>query len=88
MIFCHVQREKTTKIEGTMDGWYIGNLLFGGILGFLVIDPATGAMWKLPNIESVNLDPSVSSERITNTLKIVSIESLTDNQREQLIEIK
>ena len=35
-------------IDSSFSGWYAGNLLFGGILGLLVIDPLTGAMWKLP----------------------------------------
>lgn len=35
-------------IDSTINGWYWGNILFGGIIGFLIIDPATGAMWKLP----------------------------------------
>ncbi len=29
-------------------GWYIlGNLLIGGLLGWLIVDPLTGAMWTL-----------------------------------------
>lgn len=32
-----------------VDGWYFGNLLLGGFLGMLIIDPATGAMWKIEN---------------------------------------
>lgn len=29
-------------------GWYIGgNLSFGGLIGYLAVDPATGAMWTL-----------------------------------------
>ncbi|WP_198588764.1 hypothetical protein [Alloalcanivorax mobilis] len=34
-------------ISASMDGWYFGNILLGGLLGMLIIDPATGAMWKL-----------------------------------------
>ena len=35
-------------LEGTPGGWYIGgNLLFGGGMGWLIVDPATGAMWTL-----------------------------------------
>ncbi len=49
--------EKTITIDGKMDGWYIGNLIFGGLLGVLVIDPATGAMWKLPEEVSASLVP-------------------------------
>ena len=40
----------TLGIDSSFDGWYIGNCLFGGadlFIGFLVIDPLTGAMWKL-----------------------------------------
>ncbi|GAB4255635.1 MAG: hypothetical protein Kow0065_03800 [Methylomicrobium sp.] len=40
--------EKTVRIEAGLDGWYWGNLLFGGLTGMLVIDPLSGAMWKLP----------------------------------------
>ena len=34
-------------MKATLDGWYIGNIIFGGLLGILIIDPATGAMWRL-----------------------------------------
>ena len=30
-----------------VNGWYFGNVLFGGIIGLLIVDPATGAMWSL-----------------------------------------
>ena len=44
-------------LEGTPGGWYIGgNLLFGGGMGWLIVDPATGAMWTLePQDVSVTL---------------------------------
>ncbi len=42
-------------IDSSLSGWYIGNLLFGGLLGMLVIDPTTGAMWKLPENTSTTL---------------------------------
>jgi hypothetical protein len=32
-----------------LDGWYVGNILFGGLLGLLIVDPMTGAMWRLPD---------------------------------------
>ena len=50
-------------IEGYANGWYIGgNLIFGGLIGYLIVDPATGAMWTLePELISVNFeDPSKS----------------------------
>jgi hypothetical protein len=38
-----------------MNWWYLGNVLFGGLTGILVIDPLTGAMWKLPSEVHVDL---------------------------------
>jgi hypothetical protein len=38
---------RTVPVEFKLDGWYFGNLLLGGVLGMLIIDPATGAMYKL-----------------------------------------
>lgn len=37
------------EIDTSLDPWYIGNILFGGLIGLLIVDPATGAMWKLPD---------------------------------------
>jgi len=37
---------KTVNLECTINGWYFGNILLGGILGMLVVDPATGAMYR------------------------------------------
>ncbi|MCC1495997.1 SHOCT domain-containing protein [Alcanivorax sp. 1008] len=49
----------TQNLEPSMDGWYVGNILFGGLIGLLIVDPATGAMWKLPEMAhgSLVLDP-------------------------------
>lgn len=40
---------KTAEVEvkSTISGWYWGNILFGGLIGMLIVDPATGAMWTL-----------------------------------------
>jgi hypothetical protein len=43
-------------VKSTVDGWYFGNLLFGGLIGLLVVDPATGAMYTLKPAElTINL---------------------------------
>jgi len=43
-------------ITGNINGWYIGgNLIFGGLIGWLIVDPLTGGMWTL-NPEDVNKD--------------------------------
>ena len=35
-----------TKLTKKFNGWYIGNILIGGVIG-LIIDPITGAMYNL-----------------------------------------
>jgi len=37
-----------TTLKATFNGWYLGNLVFGGIIGFAIVDPLTGAMYRLP----------------------------------------
>ncbi len=38
-----------TKLTKKFNGWFVGNIIFGGLIG-LIIDPITGAMYNLtPN---------------------------------------
>ena len=37
----------SVPVVSGMDGWYIGNIVFGGVIGLLILDPATGAMWRM-----------------------------------------
>ena len=47
----------SASLSASMNGWYIGNILFGGLIGILIVDPATGAMWKLDDTVYGNLSP-------------------------------
>ena len=75
----------TTSIRSEIDGWYIANLLFGGIIGLLIVDPATGAMYKLP--ESAVLSFSESAN-IGKGLHILSVEALDSELKKQLVPVK
>lgn len=44
-----------TRIHSSVSGWYAGNVVLGGLLGFIVIDPLTGGMWSL-DPESIHAD--------------------------------
>ncbi len=37
----------TRTLEAGLNGWYAGNIIFGGLIGLLIVDPATGAMWDI-----------------------------------------
>lgn len=38
---------KTVQVKATVNGWYIANIIFGSLIGFLIVDPITGAMYTL-----------------------------------------
>jgi hypothetical protein len=48
-------QETISTIDSEINGWYFGNLLFGGFIGLLIVDPASGAMFKLPESTNVEL---------------------------------
>ncbi len=42
-------------VKSEISGWYFGNIVFGGLIGMLIVDPITGKMWKLPPNVTANL---------------------------------
>lgn len=43
--------EQIVTVDTKVGGWYIANLMFGGVIGLLIVDPTTGAMWTLDTNE-------------------------------------
>jgi hypothetical protein len=99
-------------LKGTLDGWYLGNIIFGGPIGLLIVDPLTGAMFQLPRQVHVNLpfekggagclseppyschqnngaalDTEKSSDDNLQQLNIITIDSLSEEQRSSLKQI-
>jgi hypothetical protein len=50
-------------IKSGLNGWYVGNVVFGGLIGVFIVDPMTGAMWRLPGEYSVSLSKTPSRTR-------------------------
>jgi hypothetical protein len=47
----------TVVVDTTLHyGYLFGNAIFGGLIGWLIVDPASGAMWYLPNEVVINTD--------------------------------
>jgi hypothetical protein len=75
------------QIERGVDGWYIaGNIFIGGLLGWLVVDPITGAMWTLKDLH-VNLKPEESYLQ-KEGLHIVTIDNVPNYLRSKMTKIK
>jgi uncharacterized protein YceK len=49
IIYTKGEYQKVTDLRAGFDPWYLGNILIGGLIGMLIIDPLTGAMWQLPS---------------------------------------
>jgi hypothetical protein len=49
---------KNVSLSRSMSGWYLGNIVFGGIIG-LIVDAANGAMYnRSPAAIDVTLNPA------------------------------
>lgn len=53
------------KLVASPNGWYIGgNILFGGLIGWLVVDPLTGSMYTLsPETVSSSLETQTAAAK-------------------------
>jgi hypothetical protein len=72
-------------IERSLDGWYMGNILFGGLIGMIIVDPSTGAMWRLHDLH-VELQPSYAGQ-FEEGLHILTLEQVPDELRSSLVRI-
>ncbi|WP_237059943.1 hypothetical protein [Microbulbifer sediminum] len=79
--------EQTFEIKAGMDGWYLGNILLGGLIGMLIVDPATGAMWKLPETANATLQPQTAAAAAED-LTIASIDQVPEELKSQLVRVK
>ncbi len=79
---------QTVPVTFKVDGWYWGNLLFGGIIGMLIVDPATGAMYKLKDeYINITLQEDTTSTDIPS-LQIKTIDELTITEKQHLVKIR
>ena len=47
-----------TPIDSHISNWYwFGNLVFGGLIGWFIVDPLTGDMYYLDEVATVNMTP-------------------------------
>ncbi|WP_038341885.1 hypothetical protein [Acinetobacter sp. A47] len=85
--------KKEIKVTPSMNGWYIGNILFGGVIGLLIVDPATGAMYSLNTKETNVVLNDLNKDNLqanAQTLTIVSTNVLSKEvlEKAQPIELK
>jgi hypothetical protein len=72
--------------SGLNAGWYLlGNLLIGGLIGWLIIDPLTGAMWSLsPERVSTDLAANTSFLKQREGLMVVLLQDIPTSLRPEM----
>ena len=78
--------DKIVPVTFKLDGWYFGNILLGGVLGMLIIDPATGAMWKIET-EFLNETLSKSTASLAPEMKILNVNDIPESWKDHLVKI-
>jgi len=77
------------QVRGAVNGWYFGNIIFGGLIGLLAVDPATGAMYTLkPDaVEGTLSALKLSRTNQASSLTVLLLADVPLNQRDQLMPI-
>jgi len=79
--------EKIIPVECDLNGWYFGNIVFGGLIGILIVDPATGAMYRLDR-EYINETLSKTTANNEQTLEIKNLNDISKDEKAHLVAIK
>ena len=81
--------QHTATLRRGLDAWYIlGNIVFGGLIGWLVVDPITGAMWTLPDDGTATLSSQSSMIEANDAVNIVSLDQVPDELRGQMVRLR
>ena len=74
------------KLSSSVSGWYFGNLLFGGLIGMIIVDPLTGAMYNL-SPEKIEQPLSASQAEVIRDRKgflVVLASQITEHERAEM----
>ena len=79
--------DRTIFIESQIDGWYFGNIFLGGVLGMLIIDPISGAMWT---IETRFINENLTKSTAANDpgMKILNINDVPDELKAYMVKVE
>jgi hypothetical protein len=78
------------KLQSTLSGWYFGNIVFGGLIGMLIVDPLTGAMYNLSpdKIEQSLPDSQAQVIRSGNGVLVVMASQTTAQERAAMVRLQ
>jgi hypothetical protein len=72
-------------LKATFNKWYLGNILFSGLVGFLVVDPVTGAAFRIDQPEADYVLVKSTAYEVTR-LKVFQIHNMPDDWKRQVVD--
>ncbi|MFO6419993.1 hypothetical protein ACLBKS_07305 [Hylemonella sp. W303a] len=84
-------KTQVIPVETNANGWYIaGNLVFGGLIGWFIVDPLNGNMYSLsPEAVAANLGTEAAHNNRTNdgSIAVMLLEDVPSQLRDKLVRI-
>jgi len=77
---------KKVNVECKINGWYFGNIIIGGVLGMLIVDPATGAMYRLDS-KGISENLTQSATTTSASLKILNKNEIPKSWEQHLVKL-
>jgi hypothetical protein len=77
------------NLDSSVSGWYFANLAFGGLLGMLIVDPLTGAMFNLTP-DKIDQPLSASQAQVIRQGKgmlVVMVSQTTEQERANMVRV-
>jgi len=83
-------RTEEVTIRSELSGWYFGNLVFGGLIGMLVVDPATGAMWNLSpdKIDRPMTDSQTAMLKSGDGFLVTLVSEISDSEKNRMVQVR
>jgi hypothetical protein len=85
----HYPAPAVVNLDSSVSGWYFGNLAFGGVIGMLIVDPLTGAMF---NLTPDKIDQPLTSSQ-TQVIRqgkgvlVVMVSQTTEQERANMVRV-
>lgn len=78
-------QDQIYTIQSGLDGWYLGNILIGGLIGMLIVDPASGAMYRFKRSDR-QISMTLTESNQISMLQIYDLHNLPEElQGEEIV---
>jgi hypothetical protein len=77
------------NLTSSVSGWYFANIVFGGVIGMLIVDPLTGAMYNL-SPEKIDQSLTASQAQVIKDrtgFLVVLASQITEQERTQMVRV-